>query len=171
MKSPPRFLVALSLLLPAILAMPASSFGENTTDKKVEMEIGINREHRDVGLKRMELLDRMLSSELMEKKRNLVREVEQDYNGKITELINSILPPVAQNKVLTHIDVNFFSPEFETEVYSSQKIGVSLILRYGAFRKWASQYNSEQAATNELKGLIHTTFKIPTENIAVTVVK
>ena len=45
---------------------------------QLEMDIGINREHRDVGLKRMELLDKMLSNDLLAKKRDHVHKVEQD---------------------------------------------------------------------------------------------
>lgn len=165
------YLVAVSFLLPAYFFISAECHGQTRTEKKVEMEIGINREPRDVGMKRMELLDKMLSSELLEKKREHVHKVEQDYNNKIMEVINGIMPPVAQNKVLTHIDVNFFSPEFETEVYASKKTSVSIILRYGALKRWALQNSSEQEALDKLKELVHTTFKIPPENISITVIK
>ena len=171
MKSPIRYLVSLCLLQLLCLFIPADGYGQTKTEKKVDVEIGINREHRDVGIKRMELLDRMLSPELLEKKRDHVHKVEQDYNNKIMQLINSIIPPAAQNKVLTHIDVNFFSPEFESEVSSSRKVGVSIILRQGAIKKWSAQHNSEQEALAELKGLIHTTFQIPADNISITIIK
>ena len=165
------YFVTLSFLLPAFLFISTDCHGQTRTEKKVEMEIGINREQRDVGLKRMELLDKMLSSELLEKKRNHVHKVEQDYNKKIMELINSIIAPVAQNKVITHIDVNFFSPEFETEVYASKKTSVSIILRYGALKRWSMQHNSEKEALDKLKELIQTTFKIPPENISITSIR
>lgn len=151
--------------------IPADCHGQTKTEKKIEMDIGINREHRDVGIKRMELLDKMLSSELLEKKRNHVHKVEQDYNNKIMELINSIIPPVAQNKVITHIDVNFFAPEFESEIYASRKTSVSVILRHGALKRWAMQFSSEKEATDNLKDMINSAFNIPRENIVITVVR
>jgi len=141
-----------------------------STYKKVDMNIGVNKEDRDVGLKRMELIDKSLSRDLIDRKRKLVRTVEEDYNRKVTELINSIIPTLFNTKVLTHIDVNFFAPDFESEVHTSQKVSVSIIMKRDGFDTWAKQNASEQDALNTIKQLIGNTFKIPGENISVLVV-
>jgi len=141
-----------------------------STYKKVDMNIGVNKEDRDVGLKRMELIDKSLSRDLIDRKRKLVRTVEDDYNRKVTELINSIIPTLFNTKVLTHIDVNFFAPDFESEVHTSQKVSVSIIMKRDGFDTWAKQNTSEQDALNTIKQLIGNTFKIPEENVSVLVV-
>ena len=138
--------------------------------KKVEVDIGINKEDRDVVLKRMELIDKVLSRDLIERKRELVQNVEKDYNKKIIRLLNSIIPPIFDNKVLTHIDVNFFDPDFESQIRASQKIAVSLILKRDGFDSWAKQNLSEDVALDKIKQIIGNTFKIPDENISVLIV-
>ena len=156
-------------LTPFFLFCPESS-ADGKTEKKVEMEIGINREHRDVGMKRMEIIDKALSRDLVERKRELVQKIEQDYNRKIIRIINSIIPEIFDNKVMTHLDVNFFASDFESEVQASQAASVSIILARDGFDTWAAQNPSEQEALNKMKELINTTFKIPPENISILIV-
>ena len=143
---------------------------EGKSDKKVDMSIDINKEDRDVGLKRMELLDKTLSRDLMERKRTLVRNLEQDYNQKIKDLIDSIIPPVFKNKIFTHLDVNFFAPEFDREIQASQNIAVSIILKHDGFESWAKQNSSKEEALKILKQVIAGTFKIPFANLAILVI-
>jgi hypothetical protein len=140
------------------------------TYKRVDMNIDVNKEDRDVGLKRMELIDKSLSRDLIDRKRKLVRTVEEDYNRKVTDLINSIIPTLFDTKVFTHIDVNFFAPDFESEVHTSQKVSVSIIMKREGFDTWAKQNPSEQAALDTIKQVIGNTFKIPSDNISVLVV-
>ena len=158
-----------SLFIAMFLLFPIKSLADNDK-KKVEVDIGINKEDKDVGLKRMELIDKVLSRDLIERKRELVQNVEKDYNRKITRLLNSIIPPIFDNKVMTHIDVNFFDPDFESQIRASQKIAVSLILKRDGFNHWAEQNLSENDALDKIKQLIGNTFKIPDENISVLVV-
>lgn len=141
-----------------------------STYKRVDMNIGVNKEDRDVGLKRMELIDKALSQDLIDRKRKLVRTMEDDFNRKVKEVINSIIPTLFDTKVFTHIDVNFFAPDFESEITSSQKVSVSIIMKREGFETWASQNPSEQEALNTIKQLIGNTFKIPGENVSVLVV-
>ncbi len=159
------------LFFTAVAVISSPVCAESTsTYKKVDMNIDVNKEDREVGLKRMELIDKALSRDLIDKKRNLVRRVEADYNAKIIEILNSIIPSIFENKVLTHVDVNYFAPDFEAEVKSSQKASVSIILKRDGFDNWAKQNPSEEQAMRMIKQLIGSTFKIPDENISVLVV-
>jgi hypothetical protein len=133
------------------------------------MDIGINQEDRDVGLKRMEIIDKVLSPELIEKKRSLVHAIEQDYDVKISRLLQRLTTPIGKNIVITHLDVNFFDPDFESQVHASQKASVSIVLGRDGFDKWAAAGTSEKEALNQIKRMIHSTFKIPDENISIVV--
>ncbi|MGA1864611.1 MAG: hypothetical protein ACMUHX_06070 [bacterium] len=137
-------------------------------EQKIDMDIGINQEDRDVGLKRMEIIDKALSPELVERKRSLVHSIEQDYDTKISKLLQRLTTPIGQNTVITHIDVNFFDTEFESQVYASQKASVSIILGRDGFNKWAEN-TPEQEALKLIKQMISRTFKIPDENISILV--
>lgn len=159
----------LSLFIILLFIFSSESLADNNS-KKVEMDIGINKEDKDVGLKRMELIDRMLSRELIERKRKLVQDIEKDYNQKITMILNSIIPAIFDNKAITHIDVNFFDPDFESQIRSSQKIAVSIILKRDGFNSWAEQNSSQNNALDILKQTISNTFKVPEENISVLLV-
>jgi hypothetical protein len=152
-----------------LFAFSNISLADNS-QKKVEVDIGINREHRDVGLKRLELLDKTLSRDLIERKRELVHDIEKDYNKKIIMLIDSIIPPIFDNKVITHIDVNFFDPDFESQIRASQKISVSLILKRDGLDTWAEQNSSKEEALSTIKQIISSTFKISDKNISVLLV-
>ena len=141
-----------------------------STYKRVDMNIGVNKEDRDVGLKRMEMIDKVLSRDLIDRKRELVRTIEKDYNQKVSGLINSIIPTLFDTKVFTNINVNFFAPDFDSEVNSSQNVSVSIIMKRDGFDTWAKQNSSEQDALNTLKQVIGNTFKIPGDNISILVV-
>ncbi|MBF0226890.1 MAG: hypothetical protein HQK76_15700 [Desulfobacterales bacterium] len=154
-----------SLILVLILIFFSNGYAADS--KKITVDI--NKEDKDVGMKRMELIDKALSPELIEKKRVLVQNIEADYNQKIKELIDSIISPIFNNKVLTHIDVNFFVSDFEVEVKSTQKVSVAIILNRDGFNTWAKQ-KPNQDALKILKQLIENTFKISDKNISVLVV-
>ena len=162
-------LLAFSLCI--VLLIIFSNIGLADNDKKkIDVDIGINREDKDVGLKRMELIDKVLSRELIERKRQLVQDVEKDYNKKIIRILDSIIPPIFDNKVITHIDVNFFDPDFESQIKASQKVGVSIILKRDGFNTWVEQNSSKEDALDKMKQIIGNTLKIPNENISVLVV-
>ena len=161
--------VVLALFVALFFMFPTVSLADSDK-KKVEVDIDINKEDKDVGLKRMELIDKVLSRDLIERKRRLVQDVEKDYNKKLIVIVNSIIPPIFDNKVITHIDVNFFDPDFESQIRASQKVSVSLILKRDGFNTWAEQNVSEHDAIDKMKQIIGNTFKIPDENISVLIV-
>lgn len=163
-----KTLSILFLLLIFIIG-PISSLA-GTEKKGIDLNINVNKEDREVGLKRMELIDKSLSRDLMERKRELVNSIESDYNKKITALVNSIISPMFKNKVMTHIDVNYFSWNFETQVHASQKVSVALIIKSDGFNTWVEQNSSREAAEQNLKQLISGTFKISEENISLVIV-
>jgi hypothetical protein len=141
----------------------------NTKNQKIDVDIGINKEDRDVGLKRMEIIEKALSPELIERKRLLVHTVEQDYDVKISRLLQRLTTPIGHNTVITHLDVNFFDTDFESQIYISQKVSVSVILGRDGFEKWTAGKTSEEEAINQIKLMIHNTFKIPDNNISIAV--
>jgi len=161
--------VVLALFVALFFMFPTVSLADSD-NKKVEVDIDINKEDKDVGLKRMELIDKVLSRDLIERKRRLVQDVEKDYNKKLIVIVNSIIPPIFDNKVITHIDVNFFDPDFESQIRASQKVSVALILKRDGFNTWAEQNVSENDAIDKMKQILGNTFKIPDENISVLIV-
>ena len=71
--------IACSLVFFTIAA--TNGFAESTrkdTDLKLEVHksVDVNKEDKEVGLKRMELIDKSLSRDLMERKRGLVKQLE-----------------------------------------------------------------------------------------------
>jgi len=157
---------AFTLLIAVSLGHFAPGSAEtNGSYKKVDIDV--NKEDRDVGLKRMELIDKVLSQDMMKRKINMVRTLESDYDEKTKKIIDSIIAPIFENKVFTHIDVNFFSPDFESEVKASQKVSISIILKRDGFNTWVEQNSSEQEALKAMKQLIGNTFKVPVENISI----
>lgn len=155
------------LLLFFIIA-PLNCFAQ-TTKKDMGLKIDVNKEDRDVGLRRMELIDKSLSRDLMERKRDLVKNLENDYNQKIADLVNKIIPPIFENMVTTHIDVNYFATDFDSEVHASQKVSVALIIKRDGFNTWVDQNPSREAAEQTLKQVINRTFKIDEENISLLI--
>ena len=144
---------------------------EQTTpkDQNIKIDIDYNKEDRDVGLKRMEILDKALSPELLERKRALVHSIEQDYNFKVSTLLKRLTPTIARNTVVTHVEINFFDPGFESQVHATQKTSISIILDRNGLEKWASSENPEREAIKQIKQLIHSTFKMPEENISILI--
>ena len=159
----------LTLLISVMLGQFGAGSAE-TNDSYKKVDIDVNKEDRDVGLKRLELIDKVLSQDMMKRKRNMVRDIESDYNEKTKEIIDSIISPIFENKVFTHIDVNFFSPDFESEVKASQKVSVAIIIKRDGFQTWAEQNSSHQEALKSMKQLIGNTFNIPVENISILTV-
>ena len=138
-------------------------------DQNIKIDIDYNKEDRDVGLKRMEILDKALSPELLERKRALVNSIEQDYNFKVSTLLKRLTPTIARNTVVTHVEINFFDPGFESQVHATQKTSISIILDRNGLEKWASSENPEREAIKQIKQLIHSTFKMPEENISILI--
>ncbi len=169
MKKRTIHIFAFTLLISVIIGHPGTGSAE-THESYKKVDIDVNKEDRDVGLKRLELIDKVLSQDMMQRKRNMVHDIESDYEGKTKKMIDSIIAPIFENKVFAHIDVNFFSPDFESEVKASQKVSVSIILKRDGFDTWAKQNSSELEALKAMKQLIGNTFKIPVENISILIV-
>ena len=138
-------------------------------DQNIKIDIDYNKEDRDVGLRRMEILDKALSPELLARKRAVVQSIEQDYNNKVSSLLERLTPKIASNTVVTHVEINFFDPEFESQIHATQKTSISIILDRNGLEKWAFSENPEQNAIRQIKQLIHNTFKIPEENISILI--
>lgn len=169
--------IALSLACFLLISGFAATAGfadsaQKDTDLKLDVykQVDVNKEDKEVGLKRMELIDKSLSRDLMERKRELVKELEGDYNKKIGDLVDSIIPPMFKNRVMTHIDVNYFASDFDTQVRASQKVSVALVIKRDGFNTWVEQNSSKESATQSLKQLINGTFKITQNNISILVV-
>ncbi len=166
----PRNLHARNLILAICLLGAIPAFAGEIKNSDVEMEVHMAPEDREVGLKRMELIDKMLSKDLIDRKRALVKEVEADYNKKITKLLQGMISPVINQTVLTHIDVNFFASDFESEVHSSQKVAVSILIKKNGFDVWGNKFASQQEALDTIKQIISTTFNIQPEKISIFLV-
>jgi hypothetical protein len=163
-------LLFLILLLSVVSSYRDAGQAANTGSERTDINIDINKEDKEVGLRRMEIIDKILSQEMVDRKMNIVHEIENDYNKKAREIINSIIPPIFDNKVFTHIDVNFFSPEFEAQVNASQKVNLSFIVKKAGFERWAKNYPSSEQALNSMKQLLSDALKIPESNISGVVI-
>ncbi len=158
-----------SLLFLILFLSAAFSYGDACQAAETESKnitIDINKEDKEVGLRRMEILDKMLSQDMLDRKMYIVHKIEDDYNEKARNIINSIIPAVFDNKVFTHIDVNFFSPEFEKEVNASQRVTLSFIIKKKGFDRWAKRYPSSEEALGSMKMLLSDALKIPPANIS-----
>ena len=126
-------------------------------------------EDRDVGLKRMEILEKTLSPELLAKKRAYVLSREQEYNEKIGVLLQRLTTPIGRNTVITHIDVDYFAVDFEPRVQAEENITVTLLVDEDGLAKWAAGRGTREAAVEEMKALIQGAFRIPMEQITIVV--
>jgi hypothetical protein len=142
---------------------------ESSSYEKVDMNIDINKEDKKVGIKRLELIDKTLSQNLIDRKRGIVQKIEKDYNQKTTSILDSIIPPFFGTKVFTHLDVNYFSPQFSSQIETSQKVNISIILTQDGLNRWAGENESDQKSINKIKQLIGNSIKVPIENISVLV--
>ncbi len=165
--------VFIFLLFILILVYPIVSFSTDkkseVRDQNIKVDIDYDKEDRDVGIKRMELLDKLLSPELLEKKRRLIQSIERDYNAKISLLLKRLTPAIANNTVITHIEVNFFDPDFESSVHATQKTSVAVILDRTGRDNWIAGAEKGQDFIQEIKKMIHNTFKISPENIFIVI--
>ncbi|HQG31736.1 MAG TPA: hypothetical protein PLA83_07405 [Deltaproteobacteria bacterium] len=158
------------LVLAVSLVCSYRDAGHAASSGHVQKDININKEDKEVGLRRMEIIDKVLSQDMVNRKMSIVHAIEADYNRKAKDIIDSIIPPVFDSKVFTHIEVNFFSPEFEAQVNASQKIRLSFILRQDGFDRWAKSHPSPQEAMSSIKKLLSGTLRIPEANISGLVV-
>ncbi len=161
------FLVCGGTFLPPGAAWPLQAdeaVAQTATSRTI---LDVNPEDRDVGLKRMEILDRSLTPELIRKKNAFIRMKEDDYNRKIAELVQRLTTPIGRNTVITHIDVNFFDPGFEQQVQAEEKVSVTILLDGDGFAKWSSGKGSEDAAKGMMQDLVSSTFKIPRDQVSI----
>ena len=149
----------------------ASAAAEEAGNQASEstMTLKMIGEERDVGLKRMEILEKTLSPELLAKKRAYVLSREQEYNEKIGVLLQRLTTPIGRNTVITHIDVDYFAVDFEPRVQAEENITVTLLIDEDGLAKWAAGRGSREAAAEEMKALIQGAFRIPMEQITIVV--
>jgi hypothetical protein len=145
----------------------AEQAGSQPTESS--MTLKLVGEDRDVGLKRMEILEKTLSPELLAKKRAYVRSREQEYNEKIGVLLQRLTTPIGRNTVITHIDVDYFAIDFEPRVQAEENITVTILVDEDGLAKWAAGRGSREAAAEEMKALIQGAFRIPAEQITIVV--
>jgi len=148
-----------------------SAAAEETSNQAPESTITLKMigEERDVGLKRLEILEKTLSPELLQKKRAYVLSREQEYNEKIGILLQRLTTPIGRNTVITHIDVDYFAVDFESRVQAEENITVTLLVDEDGLAKWAAGRGSREAAAEEIKTLIQGAFRIPMEQITIVV--
>jgi hypothetical protein len=173
-RSVSRFFLAVWLLF-VLGALPLQGSAADATDQagnpgsESTMTLKLVGEDRDVGLKRMEILEKTLSPELLAKKRAYVRSREQEYNEKIGVLVQRLTTRIGRNTVITHIDVDYFAVDFEPRVQAEENVTVTLLIDEDGLAKWASGRGSREAAAEEMKALIQGAFRIPMEQITIVV--
>ncbi len=166
------FLVCLLFVLGTFhLPGAVSDVAEAASSQPTEstMTLKLIGEDRDVGLKRMEILEKTLSPELLAKKRAFVRSREQEYNEKIGVLLQRLTTSIGRNTVITHVDVDYFALDFEPRVQAEENITVTILVDEDGLAKWAAGRGSREAAVEEMQALIHGAFRIPMEQITIVV--
>jgi len=150
---------------------PVSGAAEEAGSQPTEssMTLKLVGEDRDVGLKRMEILEKTLSPELLAKKRAYVLSREQEYNEKIGVLLQRLTTRIGRNTVITHIDVDYFAVDFEPRVQAEENITVTILVDEDGLVKWADGRGTRDAAMEEMKALIRGAFRIPMEHITIVV--
>jgi len=159
---------ALTIFL--LFALTPLSAATDIKNSDIELELHLAPEDREVGLKRLELIDKMLSKDLIDRKRVLVKELEADYNEKTLQLLQSLISPIIKQTVITHIDVNFFSTNFDSELHSSQKVSMSIIIKKSGFEVWGDQFSSKKEALDAIKKMVSTTLNIQADKISIMLV-
>ncbi len=140
---------------------------EQTENKSYKIEVDINKEDAEVGKKRLELLDKLLSPKLIEQRRKIVRQFEKDYNDKIKNFLQGITSPNSKNTVITHVDLRLFDPGFKEQIEVERDVSITIILGRGGFDLWKKEQTEEQAL-DKLRQLISASFRIPAEHVSLT---
>jgi len=170
----PRGLALVCLFFTGLFVFPAAQrgigpevcFAESETRR---LSIDVQSEDRDVGLKRMEILEKSLSPELIQRKRELARSLEEDYNRKIGELVQRLTTSIGRNTVITNVNIRFFDPGYEKEIQTESDVSVTVLLDPDGLSKWSRGKASEAAAIEEMRTLIHRAFQIPQDRITLLV--
>ena len=134
-------------------------------DKAIKLHY---KEDPEVGKKRLDLLDKALSPALIERRREIVRQFEDDYNQKISRFLQEITSHNSQNTVITHVDMHFFDPGFKEQIEVERDVSVAVILGRAGLDLWRKEQSEEQAM-DKLRQLIGTSFRVPAEHITLTV--
>jgi len=167
------FLVPLFVLFQGIplsgTAELAAQEGRSSQPAETRMTLELKGEDRDVGLKRMEILEKTLSPELVARTRAFVRSQEQDYNEKIGTLLQRLTTGIGRNTVITHIDVDYFAVDFEPHVQAVENVTITVLLDEDGLAKWAAGRGSQEAAVAEMQALIHGAFVVPLEKVRIII--
>lgn len=173
MRSANRFAAAICpWALVGCLAVPLGArpgWAQDADSGSADMRMSVEwkGEHRDVGMKRMEILDKELTPEVLRKKKAYIRSIEEDYDRKIGELVQRLTTAIGRNTVITHVDVQLLDPGFDEEVRAMQNVTVTVLLDSDGFAKWSAGKGSDDAAADQMQALIHRTFRIPQEQISI----
>lgn len=165
----PAFLLLLMGTLGLDGTVPAGAQEGGAASTESTLTLKMIGEDRDVGLKRMEILEKTLSPEILESKRAFVRSREQEYNEKIGALLQRLTTRIGRNTVITHVDVDYFAVDFEPRVQAEENITVTILLDEDGLSKWAAGKASQEAALDEMHALIHGAFRIPMDQIKIVV--
>lgn len=168
----PVILVTLFLCSPLPLPPGPGVLNHGTAfaqEKNTNVIVDVETEDREVGLKRMEILDKALTPEIVQKKNAFVRMKEQDYNRKIGGLVQRLTTPIGNNTVITHIDVDFLDPGFDKQVQATERVNVTILLDRDGFAKWTSGKPSPEAAKDLMRDLVSQTFDIPDKQISIVI--
>lgn len=159
-----------ALCVVSIIAFPLASSARNDS-ANVSMDIQMNNESEAVGLKRLEVIEKLLSPDLVNQKRKLIKSIESDYETKIVKLMESLISPVVVPKVIANLNVNFFSEGFDSEVKSSNNLSVVIMIDRSMFSSWQDSHGGKEQATSLIQGIVSNTFGIPQENITIVLIR
>jgi len=154
---------------PALWGPNLGLYPADAQQKETRMILDVNPENRDVGLKRMELLDKALTPEIIQKKNTLVTLKEEEYNRKIGELVRRLTTPAGNNTIISHLDVSFLDPGFDQQILARERVSVTILLDRDGFAKWARGKSSEDHAREQMAELVGRAFRIPLEQISIVV--
>ena len=77
--------------------------------------------------------------------------------------------PIGRNTVITHIDVDFFSPQFKEQVQAEETVNVTILLGSDGFEKWAAGKRSQKDAIRQMQDLVSHSFSIPRDQVSIVV--
>ncbi len=147
--------------------LPGYSLAEERVER-YEYDVKINQEAPEVGKKRLEILEKALSPALIERRRDIVRQFEADYNQKISRFLQEVTTANSKNTVITHVDIHLFDPNFKEQIEVEKDVSVSAILGRSGFDLWKRDQPEEQAL-EKLRQLISGSFRIPAQRVTLVV--
>ena len=147
--------------------MPGYGLAEEKVERH-DYNVRINQEAPEVGKKRLEILEKALSPALIERRRDIVRQFEEDYNHKISRFLQEVTTANSKNMVITHVNIHLFDPDFKEQIEVEKDVSVSAILGRSGFDLWKRDQPEDQAL-DKLRQLISGSFRIPPQHVTLVV--